>query len=185
MANNIAEAQAALAAISAEERVLDERETASARAWAENPGDPLPARLGDQRRLLAQRRELLVADLASAQVQAAAVERHMRDLNTQIGSIGAAIYRVKLRGVLAELPDIEREIIEARDRHVKAMTRLRGISAALGEEIVALRGRGELVLAADVQGAQSKIEGMKSPEPNPITWAAITAESARVRQAFR
>jgi hypothetical protein len=178
-------AMTALSAAEADLVELDRSERGDWAAWADAPEGPQPEPRHAERRCIEQRAALARADLRGAEAAVAAVQSRLASINGEMNQLAAEIYRRRLETVLAELPELEQSIIEARNLHVAAMVRLRGIAGALNEEVVALRGRGELGLAGEVQAASARLEAMKAPEGGEITWGAVTAEAARVREALQ
>jgi chromosome segregation ATPase len=137
-------ATAALSAAEADLVELDQAERADWIVWSDAPEGPQPEPRHEARRCIEQRAALARADLRGAEAAVAAVQARLASLNGEMNQLAAEIYRHRLDAVLGELPDLEAEILDARDRHVQAMTRLRGIYEALGEEIATLRSIGEL-----------------------------------------
>jgi chromosome segregation ATPase len=180
-----AAAAASLAKAEAELATLDRSERAAWSDWAENPTvSEQPTPRHEERRALEQRRSLAAADLRGADAAVAAVQGRLNQLGAEMRQLGPQIYSCRLESVMSEVPEIERQIIDAHGQMHERLTRLRGLHTALAEEKAAASSRGDPASAILLQEAMTHLESLKEP-PAASGYGEVLAHSAAWRGALR
>jgi hypothetical protein len=151
-------AAAALASAEAALAELDRSERAAWIAWSENPDSEQPAPRHEERRRLEQRRALGVADIRAADAAISAVQGRLIHLSAQMRQLGPQIYACLLEDVLAQVPEIERQILESHKLMYEQLSRLRGLHIALAEEKAAALNRGDEASAMRLQEALADVD---------------------------
>jgi hypothetical protein len=178
-------AAAALASAEAALAELDRSERAAWIAWSENPSSEQPTPRHDERRQLEQRRALAAADLRPADGACAAVQERVNQLGAEMRQLGPAIYECRLESVMAEVPKIERQILDSHRQMHEQLTRLRGLHTALAEEKAAASSRGDEASAIRLQEALGFVDSLKQPPPGASNWGMVLAQAEAWRAALR
>lgn len=174
---SIAQAEADLAALDAAER-------AAWLAWSENPASEQPTPRHEERRAQERRRSLAAADLRGADAAVAAVQGRLNQLGAEMRQLGPAIYECRLESVMAEVPNIEKQIFAAHEQMFDQLARLRGLHTALAEEKAAALNRGDDSAATMLQDALAKVDGLQQPSAS-TNRGTVLAHSAAWRQSLR
>jgi hypothetical protein len=179
-----AAAAASLAKAEAELIALDAAERAAWLSWSDNPASEQPTPRHEERSRLEQRRALAAADLRAADGACAAVQGRLNQLGAEMRRLGPQIYACRLESVMAEVPMIERQILESHKLMYEQLSRLRGLYDALAQEKVAASNRGDEASAIPLQEAMTHLEIIKEP-PAASGYGEVLAHSAAWRQALR
>jgi hypothetical protein len=177
-------AAASLAKAEADLTALDAAERSAWLSWTDNPALEQPTPRHDDRRQLEQRRALAAADLRAADAAVASVQERLNQLGAEMRGLGPAIYQCKLESVLAEVPAIEREILEAHKKMHEQLARFKGLHLALAEEKAAASSRGDQASAMLLQETSAHLESLQQPPPAP-NWGVTLEHAAAWRAALR
>ena len=99
-------------------------------------------------------------------------------------SLAPQIYECKLQNVLAEVPLIERQILDSHKLMCEQLSRLRGLNDALAQEKVAASNRGDEACAMRLQEAMTHLESLQQP-PAASGYAEVLAHAATWRATLR
>jgi hypothetical protein len=177
-------AAAFLAKAEADLAVLDGAERSAWLSWSENPASEQPTPRHAERRQLEQRRALGVADLRAADGACAAIQARLTSLSAEMRALAPQIYACRLESVMAEVPAIERQILESHKLICEHISRLRGLNDALAQEKVAASNRGDEASTIRLQEAMTHLESLKEP-PAASGYGEVLTHSAAWRQALR
>jgi hypothetical protein len=154
--------------------------------WAENPTvSEQPTVRHDERRQLEQRRALAAADLRAADAAVSAVQVRIGQLSAEMRALAPQIYACRLESVMTEVPEIERQILDAHRQMHEELARLRGLNVALAEEKAAAFNRGDEASAIRIQEALSFVESLQQPAPGASSWGMVLAQAETWRAALR
>ena len=120
----LAEAEGCLAA-------LDAADSAAWQQWALAPAGEAPTPSHKERTQLEQKRALAAADVRAADSAVAGVQGRVAQLHSELRALGPKIFEVKLEGVLGELPELEKALVDALRVQADSRLKIRGLMAAL------------------------------------------------------
>jgi hypothetical protein len=179
-----AAAAASLAQAEAGLRSLDEAERSAWVAWAENPTDEQPAPRVDERHQLERSRALSAADLRGADAALSAIQGRLASLSAEMRQLGPQIYACRLEAIMAEVPAIEKQILDSHRQMHEQIARFKGLHIALAEEKAAASSRGDQATATLLQETSAHLESLKQPPPAP-NWGVTLEHAAAWRAALR
>jgi hypothetical protein len=177
----------AVRAVEALEREAAEIDRSEREAWStfmRSPETEPPAPLAAQRQALAQKRILASGDLANSLNAGKAIAPRLAQISDDLRRIGRQIYRHRLADVVAQIPRIAQEFLDAHQRQGEAMIKLKGMQLAFCEEMAATQNGGDDATASALQTAMSRLEAPQTPSSSP-NFGDILAAAAGYREQLR
>jgi hypothetical protein len=131
-----------------------------------------------------QSRALSAADLRGADAALSAIQGRLASLSAEMRQLGPQIYACRLEAIMAEVPAIEKQILDSHRQMHEQIARFKGLHIALAEEKAAASSRGDQATATLLQETSAHLESLKQPPPAP-NWGVTLEHAAAWRAALR